>query len=126
MRNIKYQLIKFTVNSSGEKVRIAFDTNNLYEKVSGIFMSMPTENCHKNSCFEMQMNGEEIFPAGFETKFLATNQSVSPNERFFSLQEENIPAKGNHAEAMFTDGGFSVDYPYDGIIYLKLTNTKTA
>ena len=123
MKNTKYQLIKFTVSQAQEKVRLIFDTNTLYEHVDGIFISLPHENSYSGSRIELFMNGEEIFPMDFEVKLLATNLSVAPNERFFNLKDEHIKAHGNHAEGYFTDAGNGV-YPYEGIIYLKLTNPQ--
>ncbi len=126
MKHIKYQLIKFTINQPKEKVRLLFDTNNLYEIIESIFVSLPHENAYYASCLELQVNGEEVFPADFEVKLLATNSSVAPSERFFSLKDELIKAKGSHAEGLYTDGGNGTvpQYPYEGTIYLKLINPK--
>lgn len=124
MKTTKYQLIKFTVNQAREKVRILFDTNNLYEQIDSMFLSLPFEKSYFGSRLELQVNGEEIFPPYFEAKLLATNLSVAPSERFFSLKDEHIKAAGSHAEGYFTDGGTIADvtFPYEGILYLKLVS----
>jgi len=125
MKLTKYQLIKIKVNSAGESVKFTADTDKLYERIDGMFVSLPFDDSHFETTLELRIADQEILPEGFETKLLACNQSTSPNERFFRFDnDEAIEAKGSHIEGRFTDGGFTtgITFPYQAIIYLKLKN----
>lgn len=127
MKLTKYQLIKIKVSAAGETVKFAADTDKLYERIDGLLVSLPKDDSHFGSTLELRIADQEIFPDGFETKFLACNQSVSPNEHFFLFdKDEQIEAHGSHIEGRFTDGGFTtgITFPYQAIIYLKLKNNK--
>ena len=128
MKLTKYQLIKIRVTNPGDAVKFAADTDLLYERIEGIFVSLPNENSHFGSTFELRVSDQEIFPEGFESKMLACNQAVSPNERFVKFEkDEHIEAKGSKIDGRFIDGGYNtgVTFPYTAVIYLKLKNGKT-
>ena len=125
MKLNKYQLIKVKIVAAGDSVKFTADTDKLYERIDGMFVSLPKEDSHFGSTLELRIADQEVLPEGFETKLLACNQSTSPNERFFHFDhEERIEAKGSHIEGRFTDGGFvsGITFPYQAIIYLKLKN----
>lgn len=125
MKLTKYQLIKIKVNAAGESVRFTADTDMLYDRIDGLFVSLPKDDSHFGSTLELRIADQEIFPEGFETKMLACNQATSPNERFHLFDKnEQIEAKGSHIEGRYTDGGFTIGiiFPYQAIIYLKLKN----
>lgn len=129
MKHIKYQLIKVKINSASESVRFSADTDKLYSRVEGLYVSLPYDNSHFGSTLELKIAEQEILPEGFETKLLAASQSTSPNERFFMLgKDENIEASGSKVEGRLTDGGFAVGvtFPYTAVIYLKLKNDITS
>jgi len=125
MKLTKYQIIKVKVDSHGQSVKFSAETDKLYQKVQGIYVSLPKDTSHFGSTLELRIAEQEIFPDGFETKLLAANQSSSPNERFVMFdKDEEIEAKGSHLEGRFVDGGFDdgSTFPYTLNIYLKLKN----
>ncbi|MBI4946681.1 MAG: hypothetical protein HY840_09800 [Bacteroidetes bacterium] len=125
MKLTKYQIIKVKVDSAGQSVKFSAETDKLYQKVQGIYVSLPKDTSHFGSSLELRISEQEIFPEGFETKLLAANQSSSPNERFAMFdKDEVIEAKGSHMEGRFVDGGFDdgSTFPYTMNIYLKLKN----
>jgi hypothetical protein len=127
MKLTKYQLIKIKVGVAGETVKFTADTDKMYERIDGMFVSLPKDDSHFGSTLELRIADQEILPEGFETKLLACNQSTSPNERYFMFdKDEAIEAHGSHIEGRFTDGGFTngITFPYQAIIYLKLKNGK--
>lgn len=127
MKLSKYQLIKVKVNNAGESVKFSAETDKLYEKVQGIYVSLPKDESHFGSTLELRVAEQEIFPEGFETKLLATSQHVSPGERFFNFDnDEVIEAKGSYVEGRYTDGGYTtgITFPYILNIYLKLKSDK--
>lgn len=125
MKLTRYQLIKVKVETPGQVVRFSAATDKLYSKVEGIYVSLPKDESHYSSTIELRIAENEVFPEGFETKLLATNQSVSPNERFMIFDnDELVEAGGSIIEGRFSDGGFSdgIVFPYTLNIYLKLKN----
>lgn len=127
MKLTKYQIIKVKVDAPGQTVKFSAETDKLYQKVQGMYVSMPKDESHFDSTLELRIAKQEIFPEGFETKLLAASQSSSPNERFFEFdKDEVIEARGSHIEGRFEDGGFAVGitFPYTMNIYLKLKNEQ--
>lgn len=127
MKQTKYQMIKIKVEAAGDNMKFSADTDKLYDRIDGLFVSLPKDDSHFGSTLELRIADQEIFPEGFETKLLACNQSTSPNERFFMFDtDERIEAKGSHIEGRFIDGGFAsgISFPYHAVIYLKLKNDK--
>jgi len=125
MKLTKFQIIKVKVETKGQTVKFSAETDKLYQKIQGIYVSMPKDTSHFGSTLDLRVAEQEIFPEGFETKFLAANQSSSPNERFFMFdKDEVIEARGSHMEGRFVDGGFDdgSTFPYTLNIYLKLKN----
>ncbi|HCB61496.1 MAG: hypothetical protein A2W93_03540 [Bacteroidetes bacterium GWF2_43_63] len=127
MKLTKYQMIKVKVETPRQAVRFSAATDKLYSKVEGIYVSMPKDESHFGSTLELRIAEQEVFPEGFETKLLATNQSASTNERFMIFdKDELIEAGGSIIEGRFSDGGFSdgIDFPYTMNIYIKLKNDQ--
>ncbi|HBG69660.1 MAG: hypothetical protein A2W93_12150 [Bacteroidetes bacterium GWF2_43_63] len=127
MKLTKYQMIKVKVETPGQTVRFSAATDKLYSKVEGIYVSLPKDESHYGSTMELRIAEQEIFPEGFETKLLATDQSSTPNERFVIFDnDEVVEAGGSIIEGRFTDGGFSdgITFPYSLNIYLKLKNVQ--
>jgi hypothetical protein len=129
MRKVKYQLVKVPVSHAGVQVKFSAETDKLYDRVMGLFISTPSYRHHYGSTLEMKIAEEEIFPEGFETKLLASSLSVNPNQRFVRFDEdENLAAKGNLISGRYTDGGLDsgVSYPYTVILYFKLKKEPQA
>ena len=127
MKLTKYQIIKVKVDASGQTVKFSAETDKLYQRVQGIYVSMPKDQSHFGSTLELRIAEQEVFPEGFETKLLAASQNSSPNERFANFDiDEVIEARGSHIEGRFVDGGFinGITFPYVMNIYLKLKNDK--
>jgi hypothetical protein len=127
MKLTKYQMIKVKVETPEQTVRFSAATDKLYSKVEGIYVSLPKDESHYGSTMELRIAEQEIFPEGFETKLLATDQSSTPNERFVIFDnDEVVEAGGSIIEGRFTDGGFAdgITFPYTLNIYLKLKNVQ--
>jgi len=123
MRELKYQLIKVTVQEQNFLAKFSTNLDKQYKKVTGIHVSLP-DDALIGSTIYLKMAGKEIFPEGFEVKMISSGQEISPNDRFFNDIEES--AEGNLIEGNFKDRTYSPDraagiqYPYDVLIYLKL------
>jgi hypothetical protein len=116
--DIKYQPFTFTVVSPGQSVSIEFDTDKLYQYVTGIFFSLPSFDAASSVLSRLEIAGKEIFPDGYEVRMLSCDWSQSPNNLYLDIQ---APAAGNRIKTSFTDSGIS-GYPYQAVLYLRLEN----
>jgi hypothetical protein len=66
----------------------------------------------------IEINKEEIFPDGYESKLLMSGINVSPNERYYDL--ENLKPGNGQVKIEFedTDDGRTVFQPYRVSLYL--------
>ncbi len=122
MNNIKYQLIKLTVENSNFLAKFSVHLDKQYKRLTGIHITVP-DDAILGSTIYMRIAGKEIFPEGFETKMISSGQEISPNDRFFTMIDE--VAEGNLIEGNFKDRTYSptrggISYPYEVMIYLKL------
>lgn len=113
---IKYQPIPIAVDAANDELTIEADTDKLYGRCTGIFISVPN-NSVITSTMRVELNGKEIFPDGYEIKMINTTEDVPPDDRFYVLNE---PAKGSRMKAKYKDAGLATTYPYTAILYLKL------
>jgi hypothetical protein len=117
MAKVKYQLIKFSVPQAGAQVNINASSDKLYKRIAALFVSLPEDKAFAGSTMQLGVNDQEVFPEGFEVKMISCSESVAPNDRLYSADEE---AAGSTIKGRYTDGGQALAYPYTGIIYLKL------
>jgi hypothetical protein len=63
-----------------------FELDKTVEKVHGIlFASDRDDLMYYRGSGKVEINSDEIFPEGYETKLLMSGLNVSPNERFYNL-----------------------------------------
>jgi hypothetical protein len=117
--DIKYQPIIITVSSSGETVTVEADTDKLYARCTGIYISVPDEDVLTSTLSKLELGGKELFPDGYEVKMLNTSNDVPLDQLYYELNE---PAKGARLKTSYTDSGMTGTYPYNAILYLRLEN----
>ena len=121
MKDHKYQQIRVRVTSSGESVRFSANTDKLFARVRGLFVSMPKDVLMDGTLLGLRIAGEEVFDDAHEVRLLTCGHQVAPGDKFFEF-EELLEAAGSTIEGRLTDGqsGAGGDYPYDAKIYLWL------
>ena len=63
-----------------------FELDKTVEKVHGIlFASDRDDLMYYRGSSKVEINSDEIFPEGYETKLLMSGLNVSPNDRFYNL-----------------------------------------
>lgn len=63
-----------------------FELDKTVEKVHGIlFASDRDDLMYYRGSGKVEINSDEIFPEGYETKLLMSGLNVSPNDRFYNL-----------------------------------------
>lgn len=119
-RPIKYQLIQLAVPGIAGSITIQTNTDKLYKRVTGIHVTSSDANGLTNSTFDkFEIDGQEIYPEGFEAKLINTGQEVNPNEKFdYDINER---AEESVVNIGYTDGG-SAAGAYTLNVYLRLEN----
>ena len=79
----RYDIEVTTANTLHSKT---FELDKTVEKVHGIlFASDRDDLMYYRGSNKVEINSDEIFPEGYESKLLMSGLNVSPNERFYNL-----------------------------------------
>ena len=113
----KIQLIEGEVAEAGNRITLSEELDRSYKYLTGI--SILSNIGEKHLLSSSSVDGKELFPKNFEVKFLQSDISVAPNERFFTLKDRE--ASGRRIEIDFQDVN-GISYPYTVKIYLRLSN----
>ena len=63
-----------------------FELDKTVEKVHGLLFSSDRDDLmYYRGSAKVEINSDEIFPEGYETKLLMSGLNVSPNERYYNL-----------------------------------------
>src|ERR1044072_3889976 len=100
--DIKYQPIIITVSEANAQVIVEADTDKLYARCTGIFISVPDASVISSTLSRFEINGKEIFPDGYEIKMVNTTSDVPVDNRYYELNE---PAKGSRLKTKYNDSG---------------------
>ena len=74
------------VTTANELHTKTFELDKTVEKIHGIlFASDRDDLMYYRGSGKIEINSEEIFPEGYETKLLMSGLNVSPNDRFYNL-----------------------------------------
>jgi hypothetical protein len=74
------------VTTQNEVVSKTFELDKNVEKVHGmLFTSDRDDLMYYRGSGKVELNSDEIFPEGYETKLLMSGLNVSPNERYYNL-----------------------------------------
>jgi|GEM_PF-5437129 len=116
---MKIQRILVTI-LAGELIGSASELLNInFKKLTGVAINL--NGYSEFIVFKVfEMNGELIFPKDFELNFIATNQSVSPDMKFLTINEDNNLAKLNIELALKVAEVDDIEIP----IYLRLEDEK--
>jgi hypothetical protein len=84
-----------------------------------LFTSDKDELLYYRGQAKVGINGEEYFPENYESKLLMTGINVSPNQRYYLL--ENVKAGNGQIEVHYTDtnDGRTTFTPYRVSLYVE-------
>ncbi len=112
----KFQIVKITVESANQKVRIEADTEIKHKIVTGIFATISNSNALPKATISLSVDEEEIIPDDFELSLLSPTSANSLKDVVIPASEK---ANGSKIRGLYTDGGITgVTYPYDVRVYL--------
>lgn len=116
---IKYQLITFNVNNPNQQIPIDFETDKLYNTVTGINVLL-TDNNARFSTVQIDINSEEVFPENFEVLRIRFRPHSPFGFDYHTLKE---PAGGSKVKGKYIDK-VGAGYPYTVTIALRLENKE--
>lgn len=116
---VKYQLVTFNVTTPNQQVPIDFETDKLYNTVTGINLLL-TDNNARFSTIQLDINGQEVFPENFETIRIRFRPHAPFGFDYHTLRE---PATGSKVKGKYKDNG-TASYPYTVTLSMRLENKE--
>lgn len=116
---IKYQLVSYTINAAFDQVQIDFETDKLYNTITGINVLL-TDMSAQFSMIRMDVNNQEVFPEKFEVMRICFRPNAPFGYDYHNLRE---PATGSKVKGKYSDSGVAT-YPYIVTISLRLENKE--
>ncbi len=95
MTKTVYRQYSFTVEASNQSISQKFSLDKNITMVKSLLLSSDNPGMlYYRGSQRLELNGEELFPDGFESKQLMSGIAVSPKERFIELGEGMEPGNG--------------------------------
>ena len=123
VRSKYYQIVSFVVTAAGAEVKASGNFNVLYERVTGVLLTISDSGYLVNSTFKkFQIDNDDVFPENFEVLLLTSGNEVPPDEKFRSFDER---AKLSPYDITYVDGNAGGGgFPYTVNIYFRLENKE--
>lgn len=123
MKTYKHNIIKerfdIKITQAGQTVKGEFELDKNAGIVRGILLTSDfDEQLFFRGSQKIQLNDQELFPEGFESKLLMSGLNVAPDDR--SITVGNIPSGNGRMEIWYTDTNHSNSrfVPYRVSIYV--------
>lgn len=119
----KIQLIPIVIPSAGATVPATASIDINYKRTQGIAIGTTNLSALNGTTFQKcEIDGVEIFPPNYETKMLYAGNEVTPNDKFYKIDER---AENLTIALSIKDGSVAgVSYPYTITVYLDLRNPE--
>ena len=113
----RYDLQVTTPNSI---VREQFELEKNVTRVTGILLTSDREEMlYLRGSQKIEINNEEYFPEKYESKLLVSGMNVSPNDRYYRIQNNSAGNRIMKVEYADTGDGRASFSPYRVSIYLE-------
>lgn len=108
------------VKEARSNVREQFELDKNVTRVTGILLTSDREDLlyHRGSQ-KIEINNEEVVPEKYESKLLLSGLNVSPNERFYKINNTGTGNRILKMDYIDADDGRSSFYPYRVSIYVE-------
>ncbi|MBL7773599.1 MAG: hypothetical protein JNM95_12105 [Chitinophagaceae bacterium] len=102
MKQIIKKRYDLQIGEAGSVKREQFELDKNVSKVNAILLTSDKEDqLYNRGSQKIEINGQEIFPEKYESKLLMSGLNVSPNDRFYKL--ENIAVGNRIMKVEYTD-----------------------
>ncbi len=112
-----YKRFDFMVSTEGDKYSQTFELDVDIVAIHGVMVNSDRDDLiYYRGSLKLDINRDEIFPEGFQTKLLMAGAAVSPNDRFYRFLKTDL---GDHRiKVDYVDGAGLVPFTaYRFIIY---------
>jgi hypothetical protein len=109
------------VPQSGAIVRESFELDKNVSRVTGILLTSDKEEMlYNRGSQKIEINNQEYFPEKYESKLLLSGLNVSPNDRYYKLDNPSVGNRIMKVEYVDSADSRSSFSPYRVSIYLEL------
>lgn len=121
--NVEFEKIEINVTSAGQEINFSHTTEIDHTRVIGVAQVFSNEAALPNSVIEMNIDGQTVFPTGFESKLIYTGMEVPPDEKYFRYLDR--PVNRVKITGKFTDGKALAQFAaYSANIYLMMLTNR--
>lgn len=121
-QNVEFEKIEINVTAGSQVINFSHTTEIDHTRIIGIAQVFTNENAVPNSTLELDVDGQRVFPDGFESKLIYAGQEVPPDDKYFSYLDR--PVKQIKVTGKFTDGNALAPFAaYSANIYLMVLTT---
>jgi len=122
--NVEYEKIEIAVTATGQEVEFSHITEIDHNCIIGIAQVFSNIEALPNSTLRLEIDSQEVFPKGFESKLIFAGSDVAPDDKF--IRTINREIKQDKVSGRFVDGnalGGSFT-PYTANIYLMVLSNR--
>ena len=120
-----YKRFDFKILNEGDRVNKTFELDKNIVQVIGILVNANKElMLYFRGDMKLELNKEEIFPEGYESKLLMSGINVAVNHRYYDV---NKPAGQGKIDILYQDNAdpsISIFQPYAVRLYVKCEQEK--
>ncbi len=121
--NVEFEKIEISVSGAGQAIEFSHITEVDHARIIGIMQQFSDETAIPGSSIELDVDGDEVFPKGFESALIYSNESVAPDDRFMRYIDRNVDQV--KVTGKYTDGSAQAVFaPYTAHIYLLMRTDK--
>jgi len=122
--NVEFYRIPIDVDTeAGQIVEFSIVTEIDHRRIIGVMQQFSDETAIPGSILQMDVDGVEIFPTGFESALIYSDESVAPDDRFMKYINREINQV--RIKGKFTDGSAQAAFAaYTAHIYLLMRTDK--
>jgi len=121
--NVEFEKIPITVTSSGQEVDITHITDIDHTCIIGIAQVFSNKDALPNCEIQLDVDGQEVFPKGFESKLIYAGEDVPPDDKYFRYINRDV--KQVKITGKFKDGdSLSSFSQYTANIYLMVLTDR--
>jgi hypothetical protein len=120
MKQVIKKRYDLQVPQSGAIVRQTFELDKNVSRITGILLTSDKEEMlYNRGSQKIEINNHEHFPERYESKLLLSGLNVSPNDRYYKLDNNNIGNRIMKVEYVDSSDSRSSFSPYRVSIYLE-------
>jgi hypothetical protein len=121
--NVEFEKITLEVTASGQVIDFRHVTEIDHTCIIGIAQVFSNKEAVPDSELQLDIDGQKVFPKGYECKLLYAGDEVPPDDKFYRYINRSV--NQTRITGQFTDGGALTPFvPYTANIYLMMLTNR--